>query len=173
MKNIMIIILGFFFLFGCTSVEKGQVSGNEFTVPSNYSFESENDFRRYEPNILECINYLKNAPVNDLSNNRKKINSFFMDWLTGVPYVHIKINSSVMELCKENSNFLIIFMAGWTEYALLNPNDKNEANGFLAGIETIIDVYKKGNGVKRDPNIQNLINIQNQGNLLNWVNERI
>jgi hypothetical protein len=169
MKNVFFGLIVFFLLVGCSTVEKGQTSTEGFEVPRNYSFKTEADFKRYEPDILKCINYLENAPVDDLSNDRKKINSFFLDWLTGVPYVHIKLNSSVNDLCKENGNFFIIFMGGWTKHVLLNPEDQNEKNGYLAGIETILNVYRKGNGVKTDQKILELIQIQDEGKLMDWV----
>jgi hypothetical protein len=118
MKKAFLVLIGFFLLIGCQSVGKEQTTAKGFEVPQNYSFTTEADFRRYEADILECIDYLENAPVDDLSNDRKRINSFILDWLTGVPYVEITIDGSVLDLCNENANFLIIFMGGWTKYAL-------------------------------------------------------
>jgi hypothetical protein len=170
MRNILLFIVGLLLLVGCSSVDKGKTTSDEgFEVPRNYSFKTEADFKKYESDILKCIDYLENAPVNDLSNNRKKINSFLLDWLSDVPYVHITINGSVLDLCKENGNFLIIFMGGWTKYVLLNSEDQNEKNGYFAGIETILDVYRKGNGVKPDEKIVELIKIQDEGKLMDWV----
>ncbi|MCL2721192.1 MAG: hypothetical protein FWD47_07625 [Treponema sp.] len=172
MKNIIFLSFAFVLFCGSVNIVNGQNSNNRFNVPRNYSFETEEDFRRYEPDILNCINFLKNAPVNDLSNNRRNINTFLLEWLSGVPYLTVTINGSVLELCEVNNNFLIIFLAGWTEYYLLNQNNYNERNGYLAGIETILDVYTRGNDVRNDPAILNLVSIQKEGKLLNWVIER-
>jgi hypothetical protein len=169
----------FVFFFVVTALFFGYVSSltaqtlQEFRIPTNYSFKNDDDYRRYEPNILECIAYLEKAPVDDVSNYRKRVNSFFLDWLSGTPDVRIVVNSSVMDLCKENGNFLIIFMAGWTKYSLLNNYDDDKFRGYLSGIETILEVYRNGNGVKVDQNILDLMRIQNEDKLGEWVRARI
>ncbi|MDR0321376.1 MAG: hypothetical protein LBI28_07715 [Treponema sp.] len=169
MKNILFVFIGFFLLVGCASVKKEQTSTRRFEVPRNYSFVTEADFRRYEADILECIDYLESAPVDDLSNDRRRINTFFLEWLTNVPYVHIIIDGSVIELCDKNANFLITFMGGWTKHVLLHPDDQSEINGYFAGIESILAIYRKGNGVKSDEKIMGLIRIQDEGKLMDWV----
>jgi hypothetical protein len=145
----------------------------EFSVPRRYSFKTPEDYRKYEPDILKCIEYLENAPVNDLSDNRKRINSFFLEWLTGVPYVSIRINSSVTNLSNENPNLLIIFMGGWTKHSLAYPEDKSIENAYLAGIECVLDVYRKGNSIQEDNDILNLIKIQEAGKLRDWVIQQL
>ena len=172
MKNILLIFIGLFLFGGCASIEKEQASSQVFEIPKNYSFETENDYKKYEVDILKCIEYLENAPVNDLSDNRQKINTFFLEWLSGVPYVHVKIDNTVLEICRENPNFLMIFMGGWTKYTLLHLEDQNEVNGFLAGIEAVLDVYRKGNDVKTDEKILALIKIQDEGRLKDLIQQR-
>ena len=60
-------------------------------------------------------------------------------------------------------------MAGWTRHVLLHPDDQNKTNGYFAGIEAVLNVYRKGNGVKEDKKILELIKIQDEGKLMNWV----
>jgi hypothetical protein len=151
----------------------GQTSSANFEIPQNYSFNNDDDYKKYESDILKCIEYMINAPVNDMSDYRKRVNSFFMDWLTGTPDVSISINASVNNLYDKNKQFLIIFMAGWVKYALLNNYDNDKYKGYLAGIETILDVYRRGKGVKRDPNIIKIIKLQDEGKLLDWVKNQI
>jgi len=171
MKKQQYLFLGFFLVILLSNAQN--LPAQNFTVPKRYSFKKPGDFKKYEPDILKCIEYLEQAPVNDLSDSRKKINSFFLEWLTDVPYVHIKLNSSVMDLCKENANFLLLFMGGWTKYSLAHPDDQEVVNGYLAGIETILNVYQKGNGVNKDTKIEELIVIQKEGKLKDWVTKQL
>ena len=171
MKKRQLFYIVFIFITLFLNVQK--ITAQNFNVPRRYSFKKLEDYKKYEKDILKCIEYLEQASVNDLSENRKKINSFFLEWLTGVPYVHITVNSAVMDLCKENGNFLIIFMGGWTKYSLSNPADEEAVNGYLAGIESIIKVYQKGNGVVKDLKIEELIKIQRDGKLKDWVIKQI
>ena len=168
MKNRQYLFLGFLFIILCSNI-----LAQDFTVPRRYSFRRLEDFRRYESDILRCIEYLEQAPVNDLSDNRRRINSFLLEWLTDVPYVQVRINSAVMDLCRENTNFLIIFMGGWVKYSLSHSDDNEIVNGYLAGIESILRVYQRGNGVIEDSRIEGLIVIQRNGKLRDWVLEQL
>jgi len=163
MKNALFLSFGLIVLLGCASTKEQQTS-LEFEIPRNYSFGTADDYKKYEPDILRCIEYLENAPVNDLSDYRKRVNSFFLDWLSGVPYITITVDGSVLDLCQNNPNLLLIFMAGWTRYSLSN-DDNEEIEGYLAGIENILAVYRRGNGVVRDENILALQRVQDEGKL--------
>jgi uncharacterized membrane protein len=90
-----------------------------------------------------------------------------------VSYVHVKINRAVTDLSRENTNFLLIFMGGWIRYALENPDDQVEVNGYFAGIESILKVYRKGNRVKEDNAVLELIKIQETGKLREWVEKQL
>lgn len=157
------------FLFLISFINIHTVFAQDFKVPKGYSFKTAEDFKKYEPDILKCIEYMENAPVNDTSNSRKKINSFLLEWLTDVPYIHITVNSAVMKLTNENAGFLLIFLGGWAKYSILNPDDKEMVNGYLAGIESILNSYRNGKGVNEDKAVLELIKIQENGKLREWV----
>ncbi len=145
----------------------------DFEVPRNYSFDTQEDCKKHEPDILKCIDYIENSPVNDFSDKRKNINAFFVKWLSGTPDVSINISSYVMNLVEKNEYFLLIFLCGWTKYSLLNSYDNDEIKSNLAGLENIIKVYKMGNGVTKDIKIDKIVKIKEAGNLENWIKEQL
>ncbi len=159
-------------LAGCASSGTGKTE-SVFEVPKDYSFKSNADYRKYEPDILKCIDYLEKAPVDDFSNNRREINTFFLKWMEGTPDVDVSLDKSIMDLCDVNKNFLIIFMGGWAKYSLRNNYDRDQARGYLAGIESLLKVYQLGNGVKEDQDVAALIKIQKDGKLEEWANNHL
>jgi len=56
MKNALFLSLGLFILVGCAST-KGQQTSQEFEIPANYSFRTIAVYKKYEPDILRCIEY--------------------------------------------------------------------------------------------------------------------
>lgn len=147
----------------------------EFNVPNNVKLESDEDFRKYEADILNCINWLENTPVNQNSNKRKKASTFLMLWATGTPTVTIEMQSFQLDLTKKNSSLLIDFIGGWIKYVVENPSEKNNIQqGNIAGINSIIKVYSanKDNGMKKDKRIEKLIKMD-ESDLQKWVVEKL
>ncbi len=64
-------------------------------------------------------------------------------------------------------------MGGWTKYAIENPNDKDLFNGHMAGLKSVIKVYKMGKGVKKDKNVENLCKLYEDKKLEEWVKEQV
>jgi hypothetical protein len=67
----------------------------------------------------------------------------------------------------------MLFMGGWTRYALQNPDSVNSLKGNIAGLESIIKVYEQGQGVRRDKKVEKIIKLQEEGELTDWVKDQI
>ncbi len=137
--------------------------------------ESAEDFKKYEADILNCINWLENTPVNQNSDKRKKASAFLMQWATGTPTVTIEMQSFQLDLTKKNSGLLMDFIGGWIKYAIENPSEKNNTQaGNIAGINSLIKVYSvnKVNGMKKDKRIEKLIKMD-ESDLQKWVVKKL
>jgi hypothetical protein len=145
------------------------IVAQDFSTPENYAFKTKDDFTKYEPQIIEYTKYIVVAPVNDGSENRKAANAFFMKWLTGAPNVSVEIQPYVMDLTSENKTFLLLFMGGWTRYALEHPGKTDKLQCHIAGVESILKAYKGGNGVEEDEAVANLVDLDKSGKLADWV----
>ena len=64
-------------------------------------------------------------------------------------------------------------MGGWTKYCLENNYSKDNLKGNLAGIRSAIKVYKLGVGLKKDKEMQKLIDLEDKGELEKWVNDQL
>ena len=125
-----------------------------------------------EPNVLATIDWLENTPFNQEQDKRKQLNATFIAWLTNAPTVTLEINADVLTFTKKNPDLLVIFMGGWTRYALQNNYSKDITAGTIAGIRSAVKVYKTGL-FKKDKELQSLVDLEEKGELENWVKNKL
>ncbi|MBI5474197.1 MAG: hypothetical protein HY961_17820 [Ignavibacteriae bacterium] len=150
-----------------------RTSAQDFTTPAKYKLESQEDYTKLEPDILKCIDYLEAAPFDDDLDKQKRANAFFMKWLTGTAHVSVEILPYVMDLTKENKEFLLTFMGGWTKYALENPDSTEKAACHLAGLKAIIRVYQQNKTVEEDDAVAELVTLDKEGKLNDWLQPKL
>lgn len=162
MKKSIKIILIFF-----TTVSFSQ----EFPVPKNVKLNNINDYKKTEDAALMCINWLENTRIKNQGKKRKEVMGFVQKWIIGTPYLNINLQPYQVELTLKNPDLLINFMGGWVKYTLKHPKDTEcSVNANLAGIESVLNVYKanKGKGIKKDKKIEILLTMNNL-ELKKWV----
>lgn len=169
MKKRLVFLIMILFVFGIN-----QIKSQNFEVPKDYVLEAKDDYSKYEKDIIACANWMENSPLDKDVAKRKDVNTFFMKWLTGTPTVSVSISADlVVKYTEKNPDLLMIFMAGWTRYSLENNYSKDQQNGYFEGYKSIINVYKKGFGIKKDKNLEKLIKIYDKGELENWIKENV
>jgi hypothetical protein len=145
----------------------------EFNVPANYEFKTAGDYTKYEKDIIACADWLENSPLDKDVQKRKEASAFLIKWITGSPTVSIGLNADlVMKYFEKNGDFLVIFMAGWTRYALQNNYSKDQQKGYYEGYKSVITVYKKGIGVTKNKDLEKLIKMYDKGELEAWIAEK-
>jgi hypothetical protein len=167
MKIFIFSVLFTLVIFGSTTLH-----AQDYTPPKDVKFEKQDDYAKYEPEIIKCIVYLDTTSLND-PDKRVEANRFFMIWLTGAPNVTVDILPYLMDLTKVNKDFLMTFMGGWTKYSLESKDYKNKVNGHLAGLRAIIRVYKDNKGVKSDDAVDELVSLEKDGKLEKWLQEKM
>lgn len=146
----------------------------DFEVPVDYSFESASDYAKYETDILNCIDWLESSPLGFQGEKRNDAAAFLLTWVSGSPDVSIELNEKMIWYIESNPDLLVIFVGGWTRLAIQNPTDgKDVVKGSLAGIESVLKVYKKGISVTDDKQLNKLIKIQAKGGLEKWVAKQV
>jgi hypothetical protein len=131
------------------------------------------EFKTSESRVLATINWLESTPLNQDEAKRKQQNALLIAWITDSPTVTIELNSNVLTFTKKNSDLLIIFMGGWTKFALENAYSKDVFVGSLAGVKAAIKFYKMGNGIKKDKAMDKLVTLEENGELAKWVKEQV
>jgi hypothetical protein len=134
--------------------------------------ETKEQFIASEKNVLATINWLENTPVKNDEEKHQEQYALLLAWITNSPTVTIEVNADLISFSKKNSELLMMFMAGWIRYALQNNYSKDQVQGTLAGIRCAAKVYKAG-GLKKDKEMQKLIDLDEKGELEKWVIEML
>lgn len=150
------------------------VFSQEFEVPTNYVFSNQDDYSKYEGDILKAIHWLTNTPIQTQPEKRKEVNAFVMVWLTGCPNVSVEIRTEIVNFMDPNPELLMIFMCGWTQYSLETKEYKNKIMGNQKGIEAVMDFYTKNRGnMKKDKNVEKYIKMKDKGTLEDYIRKNL
>ena len=167
MKNVKLFIL-VFGLFLANSM----VFGQDYEVPEDYSFETEEDYRDAEDDIVECVDFLEQTPYNEQADKRKEASAFLLVWITGAPDVTIEVGMPLIDLCEDNAMLTIIYFGAFSKYVINNPSAKD---GKYAGAKAMIKFYQDNlnKGIVKNKKMEKLIKTQNKGNLEKWANDNL
>lgn len=152
------------------------IYAQNFKIPNNYRFEKPDDYKKYEEDIINCIDWLEESPLDENEAKRKEANMFLKTWLTGSPNVTIELNSNIISFSENVPDLLMIFMGGWTKFILENPESKNNMlQGNIEGLKSVIAVYENNRkqGLKKDKQLEKIIDLENKGKLDSWVKEQL
>ena len=134
--------------------------------------QTKEQFIASEKNVLATIQWLEATPAKTEEEKRKEQYARLLAWITNSPTVTIEVNEKVLPFTRKNSELLFMFMAGWIRYSLQNNYSKDQVQGTLAGIRCAAKVYKAGE-LKKDKEMQKLIDLDAKGELENWVKEKL
>lgn len=166
MKFLKIII----FLFLTTSLFSQTIDWEKL---STTKLEVAEDYKNIQPEILQLIDWMGNHSLDHPQ--RTAANAHFVKWISGSPNVTIELDPFILNYSKKNTDFMILFMAGWSKFVLENSENKTDKKGGnLAGINYFLDFYKKGKkfGVKKDRKVAKLLKKRDAGNLEKFIEKK-
>ena len=141
-------------------------------IPENWKLEKAEDYAMYEDDVINCIDWLADTPLNEQAAKRKEINAFLLQWITGSPYVHIEIRTEIVTFMESSPDLLILYLAGWTRYALTTKNHEDKLGGVMAGLEAVIDFYSE-NPMEKNKHVEKYIKMKKKGKLKEFVMKHI
>jgi hypothetical protein len=144
-----------------------------FVVPKNIKLQNQKDYKRYEKDIINCATWLESTPVDKETEKRKDAGRFLMQWMMGATNVSVDLNLKVLPFAESSPDMLVYFMGGWTRYSLLNPGDTDKVHENLAGLKSVLNVYRANPTQTRDVSLDKLLSYNNGGDLEAWVKEQI
>jgi|JI81BgreenRNA_FD_contig_91_303493_length_1043_multi_2_in_0_out_0_2 hypothetical protein len=146
------------FLMLCFLSVQSVSAQSTFQLPENIEFKTSEDYIKYEPTFVEAAKWLEDTDLDKEQDKRQKINAFIIQYLTGSPSISIEISTAHTKLSEGNEQFLLLYMAGFGKSAIENNKDKAKKYTFVkAGINSILKVYKKGIGVKKNAELEKLL----------------
>jgi hypothetical protein len=138
-----------------------------------YTLETKEDYAKHEKNVIESYNWLMKSPLEEESVKRQNINAFLLKWIIGSPNVSISLTLF-------NSNYgdcqqcILIFMGGYTKYALETRDFKDVFKSTLAGIEDVIKFYiSNKTAIGRTPSIEKLIRLKGKNKLESYIKSKM
>lgn len=150
------------------------VSAQDVDVPHNYVFQSDNDYAKYEPDVVKCIDWLLITPSNIQPDKHVAVNEFLIKWLSGTPDITISVRSDVVNFIDKNNVLLLVFMSGWAKYAIENKSNQNEVTGNLKGVEAVINFYAKNREqLRKDKNVEKYAQMKEEGSLEKYITEQL
>ena len=156
----------------CCSVLAGLAQ--QFELPQNITLDKAGDYVKYEKDIIAAANWLESTPIGKEDDKRKQVSTFIMQWITGSPTVTIELNANgLTKIADKNPEMLLMFMAGYTRYALQNNYLNDKVKCSVEGMKSVLNLYKAGGDVKKNKTIEKAIAAGNEGKFEDWVNENI
>jgi len=161
-------------LFLLTVLFAGTGMAQTFVVPQNYKLKTPEDYDKYQPDVIACVDWLEATPSDQATEKRQEAIAFFITWLTGSPTVSVSVYGFVTDLADKNSDLMIIFLGGGTRFVLENPDASTDNFKIsLAGLNSVLDVYEKGKGIKKDKYLTNLVELRKKGELETWLKKEM
>lgn len=133
---------------------------------------TDEEFTASEPQVLATIAWLETTPFDDEGIDRLNQKALFLGWITNTPTVTLELNANVMTFTDKNPDLILTFMGGWTRFALENDYSTDNVGGSIAGIRSVIKVYKD-QSLKKDKEVEKLIELEAKGELEDWVKEQM
>lgn len=152
------------------------IQAQEFEVPKDITLEEKEDFEKYKPVVLRCIDWLAKTPINQELGKRDEANRFLLTWLAGTDQVNVDITIILRDVVRKNPNLLMTFMAGWAKYELNNPStDRDVVELNKAAILSCIEVYEFNleNGFRRNRKLEKLNKRNSEGKLDQWISKKL
>jgi hypothetical protein len=148
------------------------VNAQSFEIPE-FDPHSQEDYTRCENDVIACASWLEETPLDQEAVKRRAANAFLIKWLSGTKDVTVSINSELTRYTDKNPQLLVLFMAGWCRYALQNNHSSDKLRGCYEGMKSMIVVYRKSIGMKKDRLMESLVKVFERGDLESWIKENI
>lgn len=134
--------------------------------------ETAEEYKANEPNVIATVDWIENTPIDENEELHKLQYGLLLQWISGSPTVTLSLQGYVTEYAKKNSELLIVFMGGWAKYALQNEYTTDALQCNLAGVQSMIKVYKTGK-LKKDKKMDELVKLDADGKLETWLKGQI
>ncbi len=143
----------------------------EFEVPENYSLKKASDYEEHKEDVIAAVHWLENTPAGEQESKRKEVNAFVITYVTGAPDVSVMISEKIVTFM-DCPDCLVLFMGGWTVYALENGDDP--VKGAMAGLDAVMNYYEANKAVLgKNKNIEKFIRLRDKGELESYVRENL
>src|SRR5690606_30143347 len=133
-------------------------------IPETLVLDQRWSYNTYTHLVLPTIDWLLSTPVNADKGLRTRHNNFLMYWLQKNEDVVVHMPGYLLRFQNASAELYFIYTGGWIKYAL-ETKDTARDRCALAAVKTVLDYYRAGMGVPQNDYLDNLLKIEQQGNL--------
>lgn len=130
----------------------------DFKKNENIKLESLDDYKKAEPDVLKCADFLLRTPIKPETANRLNALAFVVKWMSGTNYT-FNVDSQAMDLTKGDDNLFGMYMVCMTKVALTNPDKKLTNDEMYKQASTVLAKYcaEKKNKLKPSRKLKKII----------------
>jgi len=132
----MIKKIALFFLLFFTGVAYSYAQ--ELPNLKNIKLNRNSQFKGTEPLVLKVTDYLFHTPIDKKNSSRKEAGQFLIKWMNGTPDYTFYLEEKETNFFSTDSDLMLIYMAGLTQYTLKNPSIKDQKTLVLGTMKLIL-----------------------------------
>jgi hypothetical protein len=148
-----------------------QAFAQTFDLPENVVLNVAEDYPKYNDDMIKAAEWLEKTDFDKETEKRLKVNAFVIAWVSGSPTISIEMNESIMKLVGENADFLPVFFASYSKNYLQNKNTATKFSATKAGLESMLSVYNRKVGVKKNKHMDRLAKMYAKGKIDQYMEE--
>lgn len=159
----MKIILAFLF---CAFITVS-LTAQQFKGLDNLPMKTDEDFKKAEPTIKDCVKYILSHPVDKNDESGQNANRFLIKWMTGTPDYSFGVDGDAVKYTKKDELLLAAFMASMVRVVLDKPElAKDQKAMKIAAFKVFADYCADDkNKVTRTADIKKLIEANKKGKI--------
>lgn len=147
----------------------GILSAQTFVIPKDYVLNSPEDFRKYEQQIIQCIEYLYQTPMNKDVVNRKNASEFFIKWIYGTPDIEIVVYKKIIPFIK-NEPLFEVFLCGYVSKELELKSSNRVLDCYINGITYAVQFNEKNRKfLRRSASVEKYTRLYKKGKLEKYL----
>jgi hypothetical protein len=158
------------FMLLCAAV-KTYATQYESPLPQNIVIDQRLNYDGYQSYVIPCIEWLQSTPLTADMTERRRVDNFIMYWLQKNSEVVVTMPDYLVKFQSINAEFYFLYTGGWIKYAL-QTKDTSRVNCFLAGVNSMLDYYEAGMGVKQHDYLDHLVALRKEGKLRDLYDTR-
>ena len=116
--------------------------GQEVLIPYDYTKTSPQELHIYEQNVLDCVEWLVNTPVDEQPADRQAVRKFVLEWIEATPSVAVYLDPQLMDFTKDSQymeEILTVYAGGYLSGLLRDKDTRGNLESSASDV-----AYPKG-----------------------------
>jgi hypothetical protein len=135
-----------------------------------YKFDEKSEYKLADTAVLQTANFLLSTPIDQNVPTRLKAGQFVMRWMEGTPDYTFSLEQTPIKYLSGNVDLMLLYMTSMAKYALENKSNDVKVTT-INGVKILLGyVNNPANDVKKDKNLKKLSDVNDKGNLDDFLN---